>query len=82
MAQVLARKSLSVFAGLAAALAVAHAARSEAASAVPDLSGFWSRTTFGMEPPASGQGPVQPVNRRRPDGTRADNSQFMKTAPF
>jgi hypothetical protein len=53
-----------------------HAARSESASAVPDLSGFWSRTTFGMEPPASGQGPVLPMNRRRADGTRADNSQF------
>ena len=45
-------------------------------AAVPDLSGFWARTTFGMEPPDSGTGPVQPVNRRRVDGSRIDNPQF------
>ena len=58
---------------LAAIVAPSQAADS---AAVPDLSGFWARTTFGMEPPASGQGPVQPVNRRRADGSRIDNPQF------
>ncbi len=47
-----------------------------AAAPVPDLSGFWARTTFGLEQPESGPGPIQPLNRRRPDGSRIDNFQF------
>jgi hypothetical protein len=63
-------------AGLALAMAIAAPLQAADTAAVPDLSGFWSRTTFGMEPPASGQGPIQPVNRRRADGSRVDNPQF------
>lgn len=63
-------------AGLALATAIAAPSQAADTAAVPDLSGFWSRTTFGMEPPASGPGPIQPVNRRRADGSRIDNPQF------
>src|SRR5215472_10287460 len=58
-------------AAAAAALTAAGPAGSAAqsASALPDFSGIWSHPYLtGMEPPASGPGPVR--NRvRRPDGT-------------
>ena len=70
----------AVIAGTICALFIAGLtlAPSQAAdsAAVPDLSGFWSRTTFGMEQPETGPGPIQPVNRRRADGSRIDNPQF------
>ena len=31
---------------------------------VPDLSGAWARTTFELEPPASGPGPLRDLARR------------------
>jgi len=65
----------AVIAGAVCAAAVAGML-TPAEAAVPDLSGFWARTTFGMEPPASGQGPIQPMNRRRADGSRIDSPQF------
>lgn len=69
-----------VIAGTIGALSVVGLAsmpsRAADGAGVPDLSGFWSRTTFGMEQPASGPGPVQPMNRRRADGSRIDNPQF------
>ncbi len=60
------------------ALGSVLAAPAEAAdnAAVPNLAGFWSRTTFGMEQPAVGPGPVKPINRRRADGSRIDDAQF------
>jgi hypothetical protein len=72
-------------AGLAFATAIVAPSQAADTAAVPDLSGFWSRTTFGMEPPDSGQGPVQPVNRRRPTAavsTIRNSMLGMKTARF
>lgn len=45
------------------------------AGAIPDLSGFWSRETFGFEPPESGPGPIRNLMRRA-DGT-ADARRVM-----
>ena len=43
--------------------------------AIPDFSGFWSRETFGFEPPESGPGPIRNLMRRT-DGT-ADARRVM-----
>src|SRR3979409_2187703 len=43
------------------------AARGAAAASAPDLSGAWARTTFELEPPASGPGPL----RDPPRGSKA-----------
>ena len=53
---------------IAAAIPLAPAAGVERAAPIPDFSGMWSRTTFGMEFPESGPGPVRNLNRR-PNGT-------------
>src|SRR5579872_3877500 len=45
------------------------------AGATPDLSGFWSRATFGFEPPFSGPGPIRNLMRRA-NGT-ADARRVM-----
>ena len=37
------------------------AAAAQAASDVPDFSGFWARQTFGLEPPLSGRGLSGPL---------------------
>jgi hypothetical protein len=37
---------------------LASAASAAAAASAPDLSGAWARTTFELEPPASGPGPL------------------------
>ena len=52
------------------------AGRAEVAASVPDFSGMWVHPYFpGIEPPASGPGPV--MNRsRRPDGT-GDSRRFV-----
>jgi hypothetical protein len=42
---------------------------------IPDFSGFWSRETFGIEPPESGPGPIRNIMRRA-DGT-ADARRVM-----
>ena len=41
-------------------------------SPIPDLSGAWARTTFALEQPASGPGPVRNVTRRA-DGSAEFN---------
>jgi hypothetical protein len=43
------------------------AASAAAAAPAPDLSGAWARTTFELEPPASGPGPL----RDPPRGSKA-----------
>src|SRR5262245_37535284 len=52
------------------------AGSAEVAASVPDFSGMWVHPYFpGIEPPASGPGPV--LNRsRRPDGT-GDSRRFV-----
>jgi hypothetical protein len=42
---------------------------------VPQLSGTWARMTFGLEPPASGPGPLDNLTRTR-DG-RSDGTQLV-----
>jgi hypothetical protein len=37
----------------------------DGASAIPDLTGSWARTTFALEPPVSGPGPLQNPGRVR-----------------
>jgi len=49
-------------AGVIAAGAVMGAERTRP---VPDLSGAWARTTFALEPPLSGPGPLRDSQRRR-----------------
>jgi hypothetical protein len=62
------------FAAAAATLGLGHAAASS--TSIPDFSGMWVHPYFpGIEPPASGPGPV--FNRlRRPNG-QSNNSQFV-----
>ena len=43
----------------AAPIVVWPAARAESAETVPNLTGAWARTTFALEPPASGPGPLR-----------------------
>lgn len=58
------------FTALAAlgAVSAGPAGAAQGAAPIPDFSGMWSRTTFGLELPASGPGPVRNLNRRS-DGT-------------
>ena len=61
---------LVILASFSAALAA-----SAQAPAVPDLSGTWARMTFGLEPPASGPGPIENLTRTR-EG-RSDGNQLV-----
>jgi hypothetical protein len=63
------------FAVVALAGAALPASGAPSVGALPDFSGFWSRETFGFEPPFSGPGPVRNVMRRA-DGT-ADARRVM-----
>jgi hypothetical protein len=57
---------------LSAACALAASAQ---APAVPQLSGTWARMTFGLEPPASGPGPLLNLTRTRQG--RSDGTQLV-----
>jgi len=51
----------------------------QSAAPIPDLAGAWARTTFGLEPPISGRGPIR--NRRtydRQDVTADYNDPILK----
>jgi hypothetical protein len=58
--------------GWIALLGIGSAAGVENA-AVPDLSGAWSRLTFGFEPPASGPGPIGRYNNQSNAGGNFNN---------
>ena len=59
----------TILALCAAAIALTgFPAASQPDSAIPNFSGFWSRETFGFEPPYSGAGPIKNLMRRA-DGT-------------
>jgi hypothetical protein len=67
---------------LCGAAAVLPAVAAQAADAVPDMSGVWARTTFGLEQPASGRGPLRNVNRqadenREPDPAAIQDMKLM-----
>jgi hypothetical protein len=47
------------------AAVVGPAIGAERAGAIPDLTGIWARTTFALESPASGPGPLQNPSRVR-----------------
>ena len=52
---------------------VAPAWSQESASPMPELSGSWSRLTFGFEPPASGPGPIGRYNNQSNAGGNFNN---------
>ena len=52
-------------------------ADAQSASTIPNLTGIWARTTFALEPPASGPGPLQNPSRVRP-GAPAHTSPILK----
>ena len=54
-------------------------AASAAAVSAPDLSGAWARTTFELEPPASGPGPLRDAPRGR-NAPPAYTSPILKPA--
>ncbi len=56
---------LTVSVGMVVAFALPAAGET---GEIPDFSGFWSRATFGFEPPESGPGPIRNLMRRA-DGT-------------
>jgi len=58
---------------------LASAASAAAAASAPDLSGAWARTTFELEPPASGPGPLRDAPRGR-DAPPAYTSPILKPA--
>lgn len=58
---------------------LASAASATAAASAPDLSGAWARTTFELEPPASGPGPLRDAPRGR-DAPLAYTSPILKPA--
>jgi hypothetical protein len=58
---------------------LASAASATAAASAPDLSGAWARTTFELEPPASGPGPLRDPPRRS-DAPPAYTSPILKPA--
>ena len=78
---------------LVAALALAAALSAPATSAepIPDLTGAWARSTFALEPPLSGPGPLQNPGRLRggqpayaspilkPDAARVVKQRFDST---
>jgi hypothetical protein len=51
--------------GLAALTVAAPKVAAQTTSSIPDLNGAWARTTFALEQPASGQGPLRDSQRRR-----------------
>jgi hypothetical protein len=53
------------FAVVLIAAAAGPAIGAERAGPIPDLTGIWARTTFALEPPASGPGPLQNPGRLR-----------------
>src|SRR5438105_11111383 len=53
---------------VAAAAVVSQVFASQAAGAIPDLSGQWGRLSVDFEQPPSGFGPVTNLNRK-PDGS-------------
>ena len=58
---------------------LASAASAAATASAPDLSGAWARTTFELEPPASGPGPLRDAPRRS-DAPPAYTSPILKPA--
>ena len=58
---------------------LASAASAAAAASAPDLSGAWARTTFELEPPASGPGPLRDAPRGS-DAPPAYTSPLLKPA--
>ena len=58
---------------------LASAASAAAAASAPDLSGAWARTTFELEPPASGPAPLRDAPRGR-DASPAYASPILKPA--
>jgi hypothetical protein len=50
-------RTIAVF--VLAPMAVWPVARAESAETIPDLTGAWARTTFALEQPASGPGPLR-----------------------
>jgi len=49
----------------------------ERAGAVPDLTGAWARTTFAIEPPLSGQGPLR-ISQRLGNGPDVYSDPLLK----
>ena len=47
------------------------------APAAPDLSGAWARTTFALEPPRAGQGPLR-ISQRQGNGAAVYASPLLK----
>src|SRR5579871_3526202 len=68
-----------LIAGFAFALAVSLPA-SVGAADMPDMSGAWSRLTFGFEPPASGPGPIGRYNNQANAGGNFNNPILMPSA--
>ena len=62
-------------AGLFCCSMLASAASAAAAASAPDLSGAWARTTFELEPPASGPGPLR-------DAPRGENGPLAYMSPI
>jgi len=57
----------------------ATAASAAAPASAPDLTGAWARTTFELEPPQSGPGPLRDAPRGR-DGPLAYTSPILRPA--
>ena len=66
--------SLAIGAALLAAWPILQA---ESAETIPDLTGIWARSTFALEPPPSGPGPLQNPSRFRP-GPPAHESPMLR----
>ena len=62
------------------AAAVLPAVEAHAADALPDLSGAWSRLTFGFEPPASGEGPIGRYSNQPNQGGNFNNPNLTPQA--
>jgi hypothetical protein len=62
------RRTRFLLTAAAAAVLISPVFASQAADAIPDLSGQWGRLSVDFEQPASGPGPVTNLNRK-PDGT-------------
>jgi len=67
--------AISVLALIVAAPMLASSAM--AAAPAPDLSGAWARTTFAIEPPVSGQGPLR-ISQREGNGPETYSSPLLK----
>src|SRR6478672_10695603 len=66
-------------AGFACALVVSLPLSGKAADS-PDMSGAWSRLTFGFEEPASGRGPIGRYNNQANAGGNFNNPILMPSA--